>query len=119
MSAIATEERQGALRVARPATCQMFETPLIERFSRINPVMPFAFWLPVLGYFAYRTVARGTGPIPHLALVLAGLCSFGRSPSTSSTATSSTTSGRASGSGASTSSSTAFTTIFRKTPIVS
>jgi dihydroceramide fatty acyl 2-hydroxylase len=73
MSAIATEERQGALRVARPATCQMFETPLIERFSRINPVMPFAFWLPVLGYFAYRTVARGTGPIPHLALLLAGL----------------------------------------------
>src|SRR5919112_732332 len=42
-----------AERTARPATCQMFETPLIERFSRIHPIVPFAFWLPVLGLFLW------------------------------------------------------------------
>ena len=35
--------------IARPVTCRMFETPLIERFSRVHPAAPFVFWLPVLG----------------------------------------------------------------------
>ncbi|MFO0553225.1 MAG: sterol desaturase family protein [Polyangiaceae bacterium] len=32
-------------------TCRMFETPLIERFSRVHPAAPFFFWIPILGYF--------------------------------------------------------------------
>ncbi len=36
-------------RPAPPETCQMFETPLIERFSRIHPAAPFVFWLPGAG----------------------------------------------------------------------
>ncbi len=52
-----------------PTTCQMFETPLIERFSRINPVTPFVFWLPVLGYVGYRALAAGA-PVPAFAGLL-------------------------------------------------
>ncbi|AGP37221.1 sterol desaturase family protein [Sorangium cellulosum] len=60
-------------RTARPATCQMFETPLIERFSRIHPITPFAFWLPVLGYLGVRAAGFGVGLWSGLGLVLAGL----------------------------------------------
>jgi len=41
----------------RPETCQMFETPLIERFSRIHPASPFVFWLPILAVVGYRALA--------------------------------------------------------------
>ena len=60
-------------RSARPVTCQMFETPLIERFSRISPVTPFLFWVPVLLYLAYRAVQNGVGATSMLALFLAGV----------------------------------------------
>ena len=51
----------------------MFETPLIERFSRIHPASPFVFWLPVLAFVAYRV--RPTD-LPG-ALSFAGLLSLG------------------------------------------
>src|SRR5262245_58782560 len=59
-------------RAARPQTCQMFETPLIERFSRIHPATPFVFWLPILGYFLYRGFAGGAGIVRGVALLVAG-----------------------------------------------
>ncbi|MGK3983568.1 sterol desaturase family protein [Sorangium sp. So ce136] len=60
-------------RTARPATCQMFETPLIERFSRIHPIVPFAFWLPVYGYLGVRAALNGVGLLDGLGLLLVGL----------------------------------------------
>lgn len=54
----------------------MFETPLIERFSRINPTTPFVFWLPVLGYLAYRTVGNSVDLLAAVGLLLAGLCTW-------------------------------------------
>lgn len=60
--------------LARPATCQMFETPLIERFSRINPVTPFVFWLPVLAYCGYRAFhTNGMGVLAIVPLTLLGV----------------------------------------------
>lgn len=60
-------------RALPPKTCQMFETPLIERFSRIHPVTPFVFWLPVLGYMGYRAAGNGVGIGLGVALALGGL----------------------------------------------
>jgi dihydroceramide fatty acyl 2-hydroxylase len=60
-------------RPPRPTTCQMFETPLIERFSRISPVSPFLFWLPVLAYAGWRAVGNGVGAAALAGLVLLGL----------------------------------------------
>jgi dihydroceramide fatty acyl 2-hydroxylase len=60
----------------RPATCQMFETPLIERFSRVHPVMPFVFWLPVLVYLSARAVLAGVGPLGFVGLFLLGLLTW-------------------------------------------
>ncbi|WP_437330631.1 sterol desaturase family protein [Sorangium sp. So ce381] len=60
-------------RTARPATCQMFETPLIERFSRIHPITPFVFWLPVYSYLGVRAARHGVGLLTGLGLVLVGL----------------------------------------------
>lgn len=57
----------------KPETCQMFETPLIERFSRIHPSTPFVFWIPVLGYMLYRGFAAHVGALPILGLVAAGV----------------------------------------------
>lgn len=56
----------------RPATCRMFETPLIEHFSRIHPVTPFVFWMPVVGYLMVRG-AGNAGGSTALLLLLAGL----------------------------------------------
>ena len=56
-----------------PETCQMFETPLIERFSRIHPATPFVFWLPVLGYVAYGSLQVGATGVPgFVGLVVLG-----------------------------------------------
>lgn len=48
----------------------MFETPFVERFSRIHPITPFAFWLPVIAYAEARALAEG---LPIAALAGAGL----------------------------------------------
>jgi sterol desaturase/sphingolipid hydroxylase (fatty acid hydroxylase superfamily) len=67
MSAVAQDRAQA------PETCQMFETPLIERFSRIHPVTPFVFWLPALGYVAYTSLtSTGAGVPAFVALVVLG-----------------------------------------------
>jgi sterol desaturase/sphingolipid hydroxylase (fatty acid hydroxylase superfamily) len=51
----------------------MFETPLIERFSRIHPAMPFVFWLPVLGWVGFRSARDGgVGALAYVGLVLLG-----------------------------------------------
>jgi sterol desaturase/sphingolipid hydroxylase (fatty acid hydroxylase superfamily) len=47
-----------ALKHARPETTRMFESDLIERFSRIHPATPFVFWVPVIGVCLYRTWQR-------------------------------------------------------------
>lgn len=60
----------------RPTTCQMFETPLIERFSRIHPAGPFLFWLPVLGYAAYHAAQNGVTLLPGIGLTLAGILTW-------------------------------------------
>jgi sterol desaturase/sphingolipid hydroxylase (fatty acid hydroxylase superfamily) len=50
----------------------MFESDLIERFSRIHPATPFVFWVPVILFFLYRTHER------HVALgLVAGLFVLG------------------------------------------
>jgi len=51
----------------------MFETPLIERFSRIHPATPFVFWLPVYTYLAYRGHEAGLSFSVELVLGLSGL----------------------------------------------
>ena len=58
---------------ARPVTCQMFETPLIERFSRVHPVTPFVFWLPVLAYAGYHGFQQGVSVGLFLGLLLFGV----------------------------------------------
>jgi sterol desaturase/sphingolipid hydroxylase (fatty acid hydroxylase superfamily) len=59
--------------VVRPVTCRMFETPLIERFSRVHPAMPFVFWLPVLGYVGHRAWQNGVAPLPAAGLFVLGV----------------------------------------------
>jgi sterol desaturase/sphingolipid hydroxylase (fatty acid hydroxylase superfamily) len=44
----------------RPETTRMFESDLIERFSRIHPATPFVFWVPVMALCLVRTYQRGT-----------------------------------------------------------
>lgn len=50
----------------------MFETPLIERFSRIHPSTPFVFWLPILGYIGYRSITKGMGGLAFAGLFVVG-----------------------------------------------
>jgi dihydroceramide fatty acyl 2-hydroxylase len=69
----ARDARRDALQNPRPATCQMFETPLIERFSRIHPASPFLFWLPVLGYSGLRAYQQGVGLLQGLGFFLLGI----------------------------------------------
>ncbi len=56
----------------RATTCRMFETPIIERFSRVHPVAPFVFWLPVLSYFLVRAVLAGVAAYAIAAMFVAG-----------------------------------------------
>jgi sterol desaturase/sphingolipid hydroxylase (fatty acid hydroxylase superfamily) len=62
----ATEPRRA------PSTCQMFETPLIERFSRIHPATPFIFWLPLLLAVGVYAGLHGAALLPSVGLFLAG-----------------------------------------------
>jgi len=69
----AVQDRQNA---PRPVTCQMFETPIIERFSRIHPVTPFLFWLPVLAYAGYHAFEGGVGAGLFAGLVALGVLAW-------------------------------------------
>jgi sterol desaturase/sphingolipid hydroxylase (fatty acid hydroxylase superfamily) len=52
----------------------MFETPVIERFSRIHPATPFVFWLPILAFLAARALfTLHVGGLRFLSLVVAGV----------------------------------------------
>jgi sterol desaturase/sphingolipid hydroxylase (fatty acid hydroxylase superfamily) len=42
----------------RAETTRMFESDLIERFSRIHPATPFVFWIPVVLLFLFRSTSR-------------------------------------------------------------
>jgi sterol desaturase/sphingolipid hydroxylase (fatty acid hydroxylase superfamily) len=57
---------------ARKTTCRMFETPLIERFSRVHPAAPFVFYLPILGYLGFRAFQLGIAAAPFVTLLLLG-----------------------------------------------
>jgi sterol desaturase/sphingolipid hydroxylase (fatty acid hydroxylase superfamily) len=50
----------------------MFETPLIERFSRVHPVAPFIFWTPMMVFFFYRGLRAGVSVPLALAMFVAG-----------------------------------------------
>lgn len=63
--------------VKKPATCRMFETPLIERFSRIHPATPFVFWIPILALILVRENLPGGGGAELGALAQAGLLMAG------------------------------------------
>jgi dihydroceramide fatty acyl 2-hydroxylase len=58
----------------------MFETPLIERFSRIHPATPFVFWLPVLGWVGWRSahldVGVRVGALAFVGLVVLGVLTW-------------------------------------------
>lgn len=59
-------------KATKPTTCRMFETPLIEYFSRIHPLSPAAFWVPALvGLVGYELVS-GVRPARLAVLVFAG-----------------------------------------------
>jgi sterol desaturase/sphingolipid hydroxylase (fatty acid hydroxylase superfamily) len=53
----------------RGETTRMFESDLFEYFSRIHPATPFVAWLPIVGFFLYRSVARHTPGVPMVALL--------------------------------------------------
>jgi sterol desaturase/sphingolipid hydroxylase (fatty acid hydroxylase superfamily) len=42
----------------RAETCRMFETELLERFSRIHPATPFVAWVPVIVLMLVRSGLR-------------------------------------------------------------
>lgn len=66
-------ERAASLAVKEaPPTCRMFETPIIERFSRVHPIAPFVFWVPVLGYFLARSIIGGVAVWQIASLFVAG-----------------------------------------------
>src|SRR6185369_16413137 len=48
-------------------TCRMFQSDLVERFSRVHPSTPFLAWLPVIGYVVYRSVSRHDLPLYAIA----------------------------------------------------
>jgi sterol desaturase/sphingolipid hydroxylase (fatty acid hydroxylase superfamily) len=39
-------------------TCRMFESDLLERFSRIHPATPFVVWIPIAAFFILRSALR-------------------------------------------------------------
>ena len=52
-------------------TCRMFESDLIERFSRIHPITPFVAWVPVALYVIHRSYARHDLAVPGIAGMIA------------------------------------------------
>lgn len=60
--------------VPKADTCRMFESDLIERFSRIHPSTPFIAWLPVIGFFLYRAFTLHRLAVPTiLGVFLSGV----------------------------------------------
>ena len=59
-------------KASKPTTCRMFETPLIEFFSRIHPLSPAAFWVPALLGLGGYELWSGVAPTRLALLVLGG-----------------------------------------------
>jgi len=58
-------------------TCRMFESHLLERFSRIHPATPFVAWVPVALGFLVRSVLRhAPPPIAIAGLFLMGMLAW-------------------------------------------
>lgn len=58
-------------------TTRMFESDLLERFSRIHPATPFVAWLPVIAFFLYRSASRhDVGAVGIVGLFLLGVLSW-------------------------------------------
>src|SRR3954467_3968910 len=66
------EAKRGVAQAVKRTTCRMFETPLIERFSRVHPAAPFVFYLPILGYLGFRAFQLGIAAAPFVTLLLLG-----------------------------------------------
>jgi sterol desaturase/sphingolipid hydroxylase (fatty acid hydroxylase superfamily) len=54
----------------------MFESDLIERFSRVHPATPFILYVPVVGFCLWRTYARGVPFGTAASLFLAGVLAW-------------------------------------------
>jgi sterol desaturase/sphingolipid hydroxylase (fatty acid hydroxylase superfamily) len=52
----------------RRGTARMFESDLIERFSRVHPLVPAVLYLPVVGASIYAARALHDVPLPRLGL---------------------------------------------------
>ncbi len=50
----------------------MFDTPLIEFFSRIHPITPFLFWLPISAGLLWVSLRQGIGSLSALGLFFCG-----------------------------------------------
>ncbi len=58
----------------RAETCRMFESDVLERFSRIHPATPFVMWVPVALFFVVRSALRHDLALSAVAaLFLAGM----------------------------------------------
>ena len=68
-----TDAAKPAPRLEKPETTRMFESDLIERFSRIHPATPFVFWLPVIAFCLVRTYQRSVPLALTLELFVAGV----------------------------------------------
>ena len=56
----------------KPVTCRMFDTPVIERFSRIHPISPFVFWIPVILLLLAGVVYQGMAWYLVISLMMVG-----------------------------------------------
>jgi sterol desaturase/sphingolipid hydroxylase (fatty acid hydroxylase superfamily) len=63
-----------AMTSKRAETTRMFESNLLEYFSRIHPITPFVAWIPIILFMLYRSGARHAFGVAAIAgLFLAGL----------------------------------------------
>lgn len=51
----------------------MFETPIIERFSRTHPIIPFIFWIPLAAWFLVQGYFAGISVVGIALAFLGGL----------------------------------------------
>ncbi len=59
---------------AKPTTTRMFQSALVEKFSRVHPATPFVAYIPLLLWVLYRSVMRPEAPT---VLAVAGLVAAG------------------------------------------
>lgn len=62
---------------AKYDTCRMFDSDLLEKFSRIHPATPFVVWVPMVALMLYRSWARQDLPASAMAcLAIAGVVTW-------------------------------------------